>query len=154
MMNKKNIGLGLLAIVIVMQFFRIDKENPEVNTQKDFIQITNPPQRVANILKTACYDCHSHETNYPWYTNISPVSWWVKHHIDEGREHLNLSLWSDYNADKRAHKLEEFYEEVEEGEMPLTSYTLAHADARLSDEDKALLIDWVKSLEDFKEESH
>ncbi|MEQ9288346.1 MAG: heme-binding domain-containing protein [Cyclobacteriaceae bacterium] len=152
--NKKKIGLAVLVIIVVIQFFRIDKENPAIETKKDFIAATNPPINVSKILKTACYDCHSHETTYPWYSNVAPVSWWVKNHINDGRKHFNFSLWTDYDAKKRAHKLEEFYEEVEEGEMPLNSYTWVHAGARLSSDDKNLLINWVKSLDDFKEEAH
>ena len=150
--NIKTILIAVAAILIIMQFFGIDKENPTSDASKDFIQMTNPPQKIATILKTACYDCHSNETAYPWYTNVQPVGWWVGHHIEEGREHLNFSSWGDYKQKRKSHKLEEFYEEVEEGEMPLSSYTLAHADAKLSSEDKEALITWVKGLPDFKEE--
>ncbi|MEP2026185.1 heme-binding domain-containing protein, partial [Reichenbachiella sp.] len=98
------------------------------------------------IIKTSCYDCHSYHTKYPWYTNVAPLSWWIGDHIEEGREHFNLSEWGAYSEKKALHKLEEFYEEVEEGEMPLTSYTLIHGEASLSDEQVKKLVTWVKSL--------
>lgn len=97
----KRILLGLVGLLLVIQFFRIDKTNPPVNQAKDFIKLSSPPAKVAQLLKDACYDCHSHETKYPWYTNIAPVSWWIKNHIDHGREHLNFSVWADYEAKKR-----------------------------------------------------
>lgn len=142
----KKIGIGLLAVIIIIQFFRIDKENPEVIPRKDFITQTNPPENIKTILKTACYDCHSHETKYPWYSNISPINWWLKDHIDEGREHLNFSEWADYPLKKQQHKLEECWEEVGEGEMPLESYLYTHSEADLTQEERDALIEWFKSI--------
>jgi len=139
---KKKIVLGLLIIVVVMQFFRIDKTNPEVNIADDFIAITNPPEEIATILKTSCYDCHSNESSYPWYSNIAPISWWLKHHLNEGREELNFSEWNTYSEKRKDHKLEELAEEVEEGEMPLNSYTWTHSNANLSVDQKNRLIGW------------
>jgi hypothetical protein len=98
-------------------------------------------------MKTTCYDCHSEETKTPWYAQVAPFSWWINDHINEGKEHLNFSAFGTYSAKKAAHKMEECYEELEKGEMPLTSYTITHADARLSDEQKATLINWFKSVE-------
>ena len=136
---KKKIIYGLIGIAIVIQFFRIDKKNPAVNSADDLIEIVQPPQEIA-----ACYDCHSFESKYPWYSNVAPVSWWVKYHIDEGREELNFSKWSTYSAKKKDHKLEEIVEEVEEGEMPLKPYPITHPDAQLSEMQKEEFITWVK----------
>lgn len=144
--NKKKILKIVVAVLVVIQFFRIDKTTQPVDVTKDFVSLTNPPARVVEIIKTSCYDCHSDQTNYPWYTNIAPVSWWIGHHIEEGKEHLNFSNWASYSAKKADHKLEEFYEEVEEGEMPLKSYTFLHGAAKLSEENKEILINWVESL--------
>jgi len=143
---KKKILYVIVAIIVIIQFFRIDKTNPEVIAENDFVTITNPPEEVTTILKTACYDCHSNESKYPWYTNVAPISWWVKHHIDEGREELNFSNWKTFKAKKKDHKLEELIEEVEEGEMPLDEYTWTHADAQLTEEQKHVLVNWVKEL--------
>ena len=144
--NKKTVLKIIVALLVVIQFFRIDKTTTPIDESKDFVSVTNPPAQIATIIKTSCYDCHSNQTNYPWYTNIAPVSWWIGHHIEEGREHLDFSNWGDYSKKKADHKLEEFYEEVEEGEMPLSSYTRLHGEAALSEEDKVLLIAWVKTL--------
>lgn len=142
---KKKIVYGLLAILIIIQFFRIDKTNPPINLADDFITITNPPEEITVMLKSACYDCHSHESKYPWYSNIAPVSWWVKHHIDEAREELNFSKWSTFTEKRKDHKFEEMEEEVEEGEMPLKPYPLTHPEAKLSAEQKTQLINWFKA---------
>lgn len=128
-----------------MQFFRIDKTNPPAEPASDMIAVENVPEDIQVILKNACYDCHSHETEYPWYSNVAPVSWWLKDHIDEGREHLNFSEWASYDAERKAHKLEELAEEVEEKEMPLESYTWAHSESKLSDEERQALVDWANS---------
>jgi hypothetical protein len=143
----KKILIGLLVVLVAIQFIRIDKDNPPVEESQEFMTLTNPPAEIATLMKTACYDCHSHETKYPWYTNVSPVSWWVKDHIDEGREHLNFSVWGTYSAKKAAHKLEECYEEVEEGHMPLPSYLWVHSEAKLSEEQVNLLVSWFKEKE-------
>lgn len=141
---KKKIGYSILAITIIIQLFRIDKNNPEVIQQNDFITITNPPEKISGMIKSTCYDCHSNETNYPWYSNIAPFSWWLKHHIDEGREELNFSEWGTFKEKRKDHKLEECAEMIEEGEMPLNEYTWTHSSAILAPEEKTQLISWIK----------
>lgn len=142
----KKIGLALLAIVIIIQFSRIDKVNPEAIPEKDFMTITNSPENIKKILKTSCYDCHSNLTEYPWYSNVAPISWWLKDHIDDGRKHLNFSDWADYPLKKKKHKLEECWEMVGNEEMPLPSYLITHGDAELTAEERAELVAWFKGL--------
>ncbi len=148
-MNKKKIFrfilMSLVAILIIAQSFRIDKTNPESDPTMDFIRMKNPPNDIAEMLKVACYDCHSNQTKYPWYTNIAPFSWWIQGHIDHGRKHLNFSNWGTYSAKKANHKLEECYELVEETKMPLMSYWIAHPEAKLSTEQRAALVAWFKN---------
>lgn len=140
----RKILLGLLAVLVVLQIFQIDKKNPDYPADQDFLAAIDVPADVAETLKTACYDCHSHETKYPWYTYVQPVGWWVKDHINEGKEHLNFSEWTTYEPKRAKHKLEECYEEVEEGEMPLKSYKWVHGDSRLSDEERSRLAGWFE----------
>lgn len=142
----KKLLIVLVVVFGVIQFFRIDKTNPPVNVKMDIFTMHEASSEVKSAIKSACYDCHSNETKYPWYSNVAPVSWWLKNHIDEGREHLNFSEWGTYPLKKRNHKLEECKEEIEEGEMPLSSYTITHGDAKLSVEQKELLESWFKSL--------
>ena len=145
-MKKKKVLLGILIIFLLIQVFRIDMDNPKVEPEKDFITITQPTEDVKLLLKNACYDCHSHYTKYPWYAQIAPVSWWLKHHVDEGREELNFSEWSDYPADKADHKLEECVEEVKGGKMPLNSYTWTHGEAKLTAGQKKTLAEFFEGL--------
>jgi hypothetical protein len=142
----KKIGLALLAILLIIQFFRIDKTVPVENVEEDFIVQTNPPENIQQILKTSCYDCHSFQTKYPWYSNVAPISWWLKDHINDGRKHLNFSTWGTYEMKRKKHKLEECWEEVEKKEMPLESYLYTHGDADLTVEQRAELVNWFKSL--------
>ncbi len=139
-------GLVILAVLVIIQFFGIDKNNPPVDPQQEFMAMVETPDDVAKLLKDACYDCHSHETKYPWYTNVQPVAWWIGNHIGEGRGHLNFSVWGTYDAEKKAHKAEEGAEEVEKGKMPLTSYPPMHPEARLSDAQRERLASWFKAL--------
>lgn len=143
---KKKILLGLVAFFITIQLIRIDKTNPAYNEAEDFLTVTQAPADMAALVKTACYDCHSHQSAYPWYTNIAPVSWLIANHIKEGRQHLNFSTWSSYPAEKAAHKLEECAEEVSEGEMPMKSYVLMHSEAKMTDAQKEKLVAWFNEL--------
>ncbi|PTT28321.1 cytochrome C [Chryseobacterium sp. HMWF028] len=140
----KKIIIILLVAFIIIQFFPIDKTNPPPTPGMDFLKIKNTPEKIARTLRTSCYDCHSNETKYPWYSNISPASWWVKNHINEGRKNLNFSTFAVYEPKRQFHKLEECVEMVEKKEMPLESYYLGHQDAKLTDEQRKILIDYFK----------
>lgn len=144
----KKIFYLLVIVFIILQFFQIDKTNTPVDENQDFIKMQNPSPEIAEQIKASCYDCHSNESKYPWYTNIQPVGWWVKNHIDEGKEHLNFSEFGTYSAKRQSHKMEECYELIEEGEMPLKSYTIAHKNAVLDDATKKQLITYFKEMEE------
>lgn len=145
-LTRRNILLALLVAFIAMQFSPIDKTNPPVDLDKDFIQITQPPTKIAKNIKTMCYDCHSHEVSYPWYSNIAPFSWRIKGHIDHGIQHLNFSLWEVYPPKKATHKLKECVEMCEKHWMPTLDYKLMHG--RLSDAEYDELADFFKSTMD------
>lgn len=145
--------LFVLAIFIVIQFFGVNKSVPEIEPSVDFLNIHQPPVNVESIFRSACYDCHSYETTYPWYSNIQPVAWWLQRHIDEGREEMNLSRWDEYSAEDADHYLEEIIEVVDEEEMPLPSYTWAHSEARLSDEQREALTNWISDLRTSQQQS-
>lgn len=144
---KKKIVIGLLVLLVAIQLIRVDKTNPPVDVKQDFITITKPPVEIAALLKTACYDCHSNETKYPWYFDVAPVSWWAKGHVNDGRKHLNFSVWGTYKTERQVHKLDEMYGEVEETEMPLSSYALVHAEAKLTPEQKTAMVNWLRTLD-------
>ncbi len=142
----KKIGLVLLIALVIAQFFGPEKNLGDVATIAAFEAETNPPEDIKLILKNACYDCHSDVTEYPWYNNITPVNYWMNHHVEEGKEHFNISKWAGNSIKRKDHKFEELIEEVEEGEMPLNSYTWTHGDAKLSDAQVKALIDWAKNV--------
>ncbi len=142
--NSKIIGLLVLVALIIMQFVRPDKNESGYESVAYFENETKPTDQIKTILKNNCYDCHSNQTIYPWYAELAPVSYWLAHHVDEGKEHFNVSDWKEYTAKKRDHKLEELIEEVEESEMPLASYTWIHGN--LTQEEKEMLINWAEAL--------
>lgn len=141
----KNIAIFLVFLLLAIQSIRIDKTTSPVNPETDFIALTSANTEVSGMLKTACYDCHSNQPTYPWYTNIAPVSWWIKHHIDEGSHHLNFSIWGTYKEKRKNHKLDECIEMIEEGEMPMSSYTILHGEAKLTDAQKMQLVEFFKA---------
>lgn len=145
----------LVIIFIVIQFFRPDKFSSNEITNEDITKNMQINENVMNILNCACMDCHSNKTKWPWYSNIAPVSWFVTHHVNEGREEMNFSTWSKYPKGKQEKKLLEICEMVTENEMPLTSYTILHSNAKLTQEDKDILCNWIKSLGiEEKEDEH
>lgn len=139
----KKIAIALLVIFVGMQFYRPEKNQAEGDYVAAFETETQPNTEVKEILQSACYDCHSANTEYPWYNNIAPVSYWLAGHVKEGKEHLNFSDWENYTDKKKDHKLEEVVEEVKKGEMPLKEYTWTHGDARLTESQVSALVSWA-----------
>jgi hypothetical protein len=143
----RKILLIILVIFIMIQFIRPDMNRAEGAQPNDISTIHKAPDDVDRILKTVCYDCHSNKTNYPWYFNIQPLAWWLNGHIEEGKEHLNFSEFAAYPLKKQAHKFDEIAEMVQSKEMPLKSYTWAHKEARLTNEERELVVGWAKQME-------
>lgn len=136
--------VGVIAFVGI-QFVRPDRTNPpivEADTLEASMQV---PEQVDAILNRSCVDCHTNKTQYPWYSNIAPVSWWLGNHISDGRRHLNLSIWNTYTAKRKAEKLGEICDQVESGEMPLPSYLWIHRYAVLKEGEAKTLCDWTEA---------
>lgn len=142
----KKIGLVLLIVFIIAQFFSPEKNSGNIASVAAFEAETNPPEDVKLILETTCYDCHSDVTNYPWYNSITPVNYWLDGHIKDGKKHFNVSKWEGNSVKRKDHKFEELIEEVEEGEMPLNSYTWTHGDAKLTEAQIASVVNWAKQV--------
>ncbi|MCB4235638.1 heme-binding domain-containing protein [Kaistella anthropi] len=140
----KKILVILLVAFILIQFFPIDKNNPAPTPQMDFLTIKNTPESTAKLIRNGCYDCHSNESKYPWYSNFQPVAWFLKDHIDEGRRKLNFSTFSTYEPKRQAHKLFEAIEMVEKDEMPLDSYTIIHSEAKYTEAQKQEVLQYFK----------
>ena len=142
-MKLKRILPVLAGIFVLMQVVRIDKFNPPVDPGIDFTTIAQAPAEIRALIKDACYDCHSHQTQYPWYSNVAPVSWWIKNHVNEGLEHFNFNTLGALDSEELDEALNSAAEAVEEHEMPLSSYTWVHPKARLSDDQRLLLAAWL-----------
>ncbi len=143
----KKILLFLLVVLLILQAFRPKKDNTgPTGLAANINNFVNVPSDVDQLLKTSCYDCHSNKTTYPWYSNIQPFGWWLDDHVDEGKKELNFDDYGNYNLRRKYHKIEEVAEMVEEGEMPLPSYTIIHTDAKLDEEQKKLIIGWTNNV--------
>lgn len=132
----------LIAALVIIQFIR-PKQNVSAGPYPNDITTKFAlSDDVASALKTACYDCHSNNTVYPWYANIQPVAWWLQKHVNDGKKEVNFSEFATYTAKRQRKKFEEIKEQIEEGEMPLKSYTIIHKNAILTAEQKAAISKW------------
>lgn len=141
----KIIAIVIIAGLIVIQFFRIDKSSQPVVQAETLDSAVAVPENVRGILDRSCNDCHSNKTVYPWYSNIQPVGWFLNDHITHGRSHLNFSIFNTYDVKRKVKKLEEVCEQVESKEMPLPSYLWIHRDSVMNEGDARILCDWSKS---------
>ena len=144
----KWICLGLCGAFLVAQFIRptwnISGEPPTANITHSF----PVPIEVETLLRRSCYDCHSNNTRYPWYSQIQPVGWWLQSHIDDAKRQVNFDEFASYRPMRQYKKLQEMAEQVDEDLMPLPSYLFVHRDARLSEEEKTVLTSWTGEMRD------
>ena len=133
---------------IVIQFFPTTLNERDTVPQSDFMVENQVPATIKNRLQVSCYDCHSNNTDYPWYSKIQPSAWYLEDHIQEGKDELNFNEWAEYSDRRKNSKLRSIISQIEEDKMPLDSYTLIHKDAILSDEDKRMIIDYMTALKD------
>ena len=133
----KSTILVLAFVGVGIQFVPVDKTNPPV------VSALHAPAPVDSILRRACYDCHSHETRWPWYARVAPASWFLARHVHRGRAELNFSDWPEFDFHQQDMDMREMWSEVKEGDMPRRSYLWIHRDARLSEQDRATLRRWL-----------
>mgnify|MGYP000120828834 CR=1 FL=1 len=149
----KKVGIVLLILFAIAQFFGPEKNDGDISSINAFIAETNPPENVHKILKESCFDCHSSKTRYPWYNNITPVNYWLAEHVKDGKKHLDFSKWSSYSLKRKEHKMDELYEMVEKKEMPLDSYTWTHSEANLTQDQIDAIVTWGKKVQaDYKQQ--
>ena len=141
----KRIILGAIVLFAALQLFNPSRQNPPVRS--DFIAAAHPPVEVADDVRAACYDCHSHATEWPFYARVAPVSWLIASDVNEGRKHLNLSEWSAEPA-RAAKNLDRMNEVIDYHEMPPAKYILLHSAARLTDHQRKALLDWTSTTAD------
>ena len=140
--------LVLLVGLVGIQFFPTSLNQSDTIPTSDFMVVNNVPKEVERIITTSCYDCHSNNTEYPWYNKVQPVAWFLEDHVAHGKEELNFNEWDSYSSRRKNSKLKSIISQIEDDEMPLASYTLIHRDARLSDTEKEIVLDWVSKLKD------
>jgi len=144
----KKIFLGLILIAVVIQFFRPQKNLSAATPKTDLLAVHAAPAEVKQLLAVACYDCHSDNTRYPWYSEIQPVAWWLASHVDDGKKELNFSSFGELSAKRKVTRIESMIDSITMGEMPLKSYTIVHRDAKLSPAQIKVLTDWLEALRD------
>ncbi len=138
----KHLTLGTLVVGLAVQLHRPARTNPPVDPGRTVAATASIPAEVSSILRRSCFDCHSNETRWPWYSAIVPMSWAVAGHVTEGRETMNFSEWGAYPPRKRVAMLEKMCDEVREKKMPLPSYLILHSEARLAEADWQAICDW------------
>jgi hypothetical protein len=135
-----------LIVIALIQFIPVNRTNKPVDPKADFVKIYNTPKNVTQILKKACYDCHSNETVYPNYAYVAPISWSIKHHVNEGREHLNLSEWGIFNKDLKKNMLEKSVHAVKDYTMPMPGYIAQHPNANLTKAERTLVANYFENI--------
>lgn len=144
----KKILLALLIVFIAIQFVQPAHNKTVQALPTDFAKTYEVPDKVKSVLQSACYDCHSNNTNYPWYSNIQPMAWMMATHITNGKEKLNFSDFGSNSTRKQISKLKEISNQIKDDEMPISSYKLMHKNARLSQNEKFLLMNWMQKTAD------
>lgn len=137
----------LLVLFLAIQFIRPER-NIETNPSRyDIFHKTSQPVEISVIVQSACYDCHSNSTAYPWYASVAPVSWIIANHVKEGKDNLNFNDWKLLDTSQQQDALEDMIEVLEKGEMPLKPYQWLHKDARLTAAKTEQIINWAKEME-------
>lgn len=148
MRKSKIISWAVLLLFVAIQFIRPKRNNSEKVAGSAFVKLYAVPDSVNSILQSACYDCHSNHTRYPWYSDVQPFGWMLSRHIIRGKSKLNFSEFNNYSQRRQISKLKEITNQVEDNEMPLKSYKLLHKSARLSVAKKKLIISWMRNKAD------
>ncbi len=144
----KLLGYFLLIVLVLIQFYPSEKPSVSFDNPNDLMIIAKVPNDIALKIKAACYDCHSNESKFPWYSNIAPVKWFVYNHIIEGRDDLNFSEWELINKEDKAEILDDISTVLLEGEMPMKPYILLHSEAKLSEADREAVSNWADEMLD------
>lgn len=137
--------LIIVGLLLLIQVIRPEKNSAVVGPISEIKELLIT-EKVEVVLDKACYDCHSNHTNYLWYAEVAPVSWFIAHHVNEGKEHLNFSEWDAYNNFQKEYIIKGMYGEIKDNKMPLKTYTWMHPEAILSAQEKEVLLTWAKSL--------
>merc|ERR1712225_48509 len=143
-------GIAIIALVgfVGIQFIPTERNQSYTVPETDFMLVHNVPETIQKKLQVSCYDCHSNNTQYPWYNKVQPVAWFLEDHIKEGKAELNFNEWDSLSTRRKTSKLRSIIKQIENGEMPLDSYTFIHRDARFSEAEAEELINFITQLKD------
>jgi hypothetical protein len=133
---------AFVSLFIIIQLLPVNPGNPPTAATMKIVGKARP------VMKKACLDCHSHETEWPWYSQVAPVSWFIVRHVNEGRDQLNFATWYEYEEERKIKLYEEIIEVLQKDEMPLRSYKWLHPEARLTNTEKDIIIRWARSNRD------
>ncbi len=145
---KKILIIGSVIFLLIQLYQPARNLAYEQDLTANFTKVYTVPKNIETILRTSCYDCHSNNTNYPWYSYIQPVRMVMESHINEGKENLNFNEWGNYSSRKQNNKLDRIAKQIKSNEMPLSSYTMIHKNATLSATQKKEVLDWISQLKD------
>ncbi|EIJ37747.1 MAG: heme-binding domain-containing protein [Flavobacteriaceae bacterium] len=142
--------IATIALVgfVGIQFIPTERNQSDTVPETDFMLVHNVPETIQKKLQVSCYDCHSNNTQYPWYNKIQPAAWFLEDHIKEGKAELNFNEWDSLSSRRKSSKLRSIIKQIESGEMPLDSYTLIHKDAKFSEAEAEELINFITQLKD------
>lgn len=144
----KKVLLGLLVILVIIQFVQPARNKSGQVMPNDISNMVSMPVEVQGVLKKACFDCHSNNTNYPWYANLQPMNWFLNNHIQSGKAELNFNEFASYSPRRQQSKLRAIENSLKDRSMPLSSYMLIHRNAILSEAEKSILMNWIKKSKD------
>lgn len=148
MKRAEQIFLALVFVLVGIQVFRPARNQGGQVVPADFVKTYNAPDNVAALLRGACYDCHSDNTNYPWYFEVQPVGWLIARDVEAGKAKLSFSDFGSMSKRKQGSRLREIEMQLTDGSMPLTQYKLLHKSARLSQDEVRMLIKWIEQTRD------
>lgn len=137
--------IALIAFIVI-QFFSINRNESYTTPETDFMLVNNVPEKIQKKLQVSCYDCHSNNTAYPWYNKVQPIAWFLEDHVKEGKAELNFNEWNSLSNRRKKSKLKGIANQLKDAEMPLTSYTLIHRDAKVSEAEKKMILDWIDKV--------
>jgi len=138
----------LILVLVGIQWIPPAQNRSTINPEMDFLRVYNATDSLTSLFKTSCYDCHSNKTTYPWYSKIQPIRFIMDKHIKNGKKELNFNEFVNYSSRRQKSKLKSILSQLNDYKMPLKSYELIHKDARLTEDERKLMIEWVSKIKD------
>lgn len=140
--------LILVVAFVGIQFIPTEHNQSDIVPQTDFMIVNNVSEEIKGKLQVSCYDCHSNNTQYPWYNKVQPVAWFLEGHIKKGKAELNFNEWDSYSNRRKTSKLKSIISQIESDKMPLTSYTFIHSNTVFTNSEKQEIIKYFNQLKD------